>query len=92
MTIEDLKVGQFVKLKNGDIYVIGLFSLSRVLKEKKDKLILIDIRNDGRIFNSMTGYYNDMTHYSGDGNLIIVQVANDYNFKDIIWAREELGL
>lgn len=87
MTINDLEVGQFVKLKNGDIYVIGLFSLSRVFKEKKDKLILIDIRHDGKIFNSMTGYYNDMTHYSGDGNLIIVQVANDYNFKDVIWTR-----
>lgn len=89
MTIEDLKVGQFVKLKNGDIYVIALFSFSRIFKEKKDKLILIDIRHDGKIFNSMTGYYNDMTHYSGDKNLLIVQVANDYEFKDIIWTRED---
>lgn len=89
MTINDLEAGQFVKLKNGDIYVIGLFSLSRIFKEKKDKLILIDIRHDGKIFNSMTGYYNDMTYYSGDGNLIIVQVANDYNFKDVIWTRDD---
>lgn len=89
MTIEDLKVGQFVKLKNGDIYVIGLFVFSRIFKEKKDKLILIDIRHDGKIFNSMTGYYNDMTYYSGDENLFIVQVANDYEFKDIIWTRED---
>lgn len=89
MTINDLEVGQFVKLKNGDIYVIGLFSLSRIFKEKKDKLILIDIRHDGKTFNSMTGYYNDMTYYSGDENLIIVQVANDYNFKDVIWTRDD---
>lgn len=91
MTINDLEVGQFVKLKNGDIYIIGLSVNSRLFKEKKYKLILIDICHDGRA-DSIVCYSNEMTHYNGDENLTIVQVANDYNFKDVIWTRDDMPI